>query len=474
MNRHISKILSILLMIGLNWTGLSAIGDTLAYFNDIEGARENTLSAGTLDFSLNNKDFDKFIGLDETILLSSVLTNSGSLDFQYTVEAEKISGSDDFCKGLLLEAKLNGVKKHDDGLMLFSVGTSTARGTWKFEIEMPVSATNIPHGDVCEIDLVFKGWQTDVANYGGGGFFDEERIRIRLTSKMVVLNEFLPNPEGYEYGFDFGDDNNDMPKGEWVELYNNSDFDFDLAGWYIKYSLDTDTNKIMITNANTAPAGTIIGTKNWLVVYMNKAVLNNTGDTIKLFNNANRLIDSYAYTTNSDYCDIEPTPGDENTTDTFGDCSGVPPNKSYARIPDGIGDWVDPVPTPGGMNILEGENIYIAPSAAQIAEPIIDESVETLTQDIDAIEIEEEVTITEEIVAPEEIAEELATEEKIINEEENVEAEKLAIVGEEQVAGEEISLAEIPAVIEEPVDNPLDNQAGEEPSAEEPTEENNE
>ncbi len=73
-------------------------------FNDTETSSGNTYSAGTLDFSLNNKDFDKSIGLDETILLSSVLTNSGSLDFQYTVEAEKISGSDDFCAFLLLEA----------------------------------------------------------------------------------------------------------------------------------------------------------------------------------------------------------------------------------------------------------------------------------------------------------------------------------------------------------------------------------
>jgi len=169
----------------------------------------------------------------------------------------------------------------------------------------------------------------------------------------IVLNEFLPDPDGEEYGFDFGDDSDYMPQGEWIEIYNNSDNSFDLAGWYIRNSLESDANKIVITNLNTVPASTVIGAKNWLVVYMNKAILNNMGDTVRLFDNSNRLIDLYVYTTDSDYCDIEPTPGDDNSTDTFGSCAGVPPNKSYARIPDGTDDWVDPIPTPGTPNKVE-------------------------------------------------------------------------------------------------------------------------
>jgi len=153
--------------------------------------------------------------------------------------------------------------------------------------------------------------------------------------------------------------------------FDGSDYDFDLAGWYIKDSLDTDTNKIMITAANTYPAGTVINAKSWLVVYMNKAVLNNTGDTVKLFDNTERLVDSYTYTTTSDYCNIEPTPGDKNTTEASGSCAGVPPNKSYARIPDGIGDWVDPIPTPGMANKLN-EELVEEPVEELVEEPISD------------------------------------------------------------------------------------------------------
>jgi len=44
---------------------------------------------------------------------------------------------------------------------------------------------------------------------------------------------------------------------------------------------------------------------------------------------------------------MEPTPGDENDSNpTPPFCpSTVPGNKSYARIPDGTGAWIDPIPT---------------------------------------------------------------------------------------------------------------------------------
>lgn len=328
----------------------------MAYFNDVEDSDGNILTAGSLDFSLTDMSFDKSIGLTEKITIGSVLVNSGTLPFQYTGEIEKISGSNDFCNALELEVELNGIEKHDDSLMLFDVGASTMLGTWDFEFQLPYSASNISHGEECEIDFVFKAWQSEIALYEDSGFTDEERIRVTLTSRMIVLNEFLPRPDGIAYGFDFGDDSSDMPQGEWVEIYNNSTVSKDLSGWYIWDASGSENNKIAITATNTYPASTTIGGEGWLVVYMNKAVLNNTGDTVKLYNSSNVLVDSYAYATPPDFCDIEPTPGDENSTTGTGSCVDVPSNKSYARIPDGIGVWVDPVPTPGGINVLEDGN----------------------------------------------------------------------------------------------------------------------
>ncbi|MCK4473703.1 lamin tail domain-containing protein [Candidatus Parcubacteria bacterium] len=454
MRQSIIKIISLLLIIGLNWTGISAVHSTLAYFSDNEDSNGNIYQAGTLDFCLNSSSLNKFIGLTEKVLLGSVLTNNGSLGFQYTVTAEKISGSDDFCNALKLEAELNGIEKHDDALMSFDIPASTMLGSWSFEIKLPVYAANISHGETCEVDLVFKGWQTDMPVYGTAGFFDEERIHINLTSRMVVLNEFLPNPNGLvpDYGFDFGEDSDSKPQGEWVELYNNSNSNHNLAGWYIWDASNDNSNKVFITDSNTIPGTTTIPANGWLVVYMNKAVFDNTGDTVKLFDGADTLIDSYTYMADNDYCEIEPTPGDENTTNTTGSCGGVPPNKSYARIPDGIGYWVDPIPTPGRMNKLIEEE--------PIAEEILS-TEETPAIEEEAVATEEEPPVVEELPmeeetpsikepAPEEPADdEVPVEEIPVKEVPVVEEEKQPVV-EEELPVEE-TVPEQPVIIEEPV-----------------------
>ena len=327
-----------------------------AYYGDIELSGGNTFTAGSLDFSLTNSNINEYIGLTEKISWKSVLTNSGTLPFKYITSIEEIGGNHDFCDALNLEVERNGVEEHDGDLLSLNVSESAILGTWDFEIQMPLTASNISHGQTCRVDVVFEGWQDNFPSYPNG-FSDEERIQIDLKSRMVVLNEFLPRPDGIAYGFDFGNDSSDMPQGEWVELYNNSDFAEDLTDWYIWDASGFAANKIGITASNTIPATTTIGAKDWLVVFMNKAVLNNTGDSVKLFDNNDNLIDSTSYS-DADYCEIEPTPGDENSTTTTGDCGGVPPNKSYARIPDGIGDWVDPIPTPGGKNALFQEPGY--------------------------------------------------------------------------------------------------------------------
>lgn len=441
--KSIIKIICLSLIIGLNWAGLLAIGETVAYFNDIENSDGNEFAAGSLDFSLTSTDFDKSIGLTETISLGSVLTNSGTIPFEYTIEIEKISGSDDFCNALELEAELNGIEKHDDDLMSFVSGPSTMLGTWIFEVKMPLSASNVSHGDVCEVDFVFHGWQTDFSSYPDG-FSDEEKINVTFTAYMIVLNEFLPNPEGFEYGFNFGNDSDEMPQGEWVELYNNSENAFDLTNWYIWDASGAEVNKIAITSLNTDLSTTVIPVEGWMVVYMNKAVLNNTGDTVKLLDDTDTLIDSHTYTDN-DYCDIEPTPGDENSTTTTGSCGGVPPNKSYARIPDGIGYWVDPIPTPGRMNRLDYVPFVQAGGGAAVLSPIQEENI------VDIVEIMSESDSFEDIIEPEEdviedVIEEEITEELIDEPVEELVEEPISeeALNEEPLIDEELFINEEP------------------------------
>lgn len=354
LKRFSIQFLVLLLLAGLNWTGFWAIGSTVAFFNDTETSSENGFTAGYLDFDLSVHEFESFIGLGEIVSKNTVIVNSGGMDFQYTLEAEEISDVDGLCNALNLQAKLNGVEQYDGDLISLATSASTTLGTWKFNIELPVDEDSFGSGEECQFDVVFKGWQTNVGSYNDGGFTDEERMSFTITAgQMIVLNEFLPRPSGVAYGFDFGNDSSDMPQGEWVELYNNSTEAVDLTGWYLRDSTNSVGNKTNITTLNTAPASTTITGKSWLVVYMNKAIYNNTGDTVRLFNDEDVLVDSHAYAI-SDFCEIEPSPGASNSEDAFGgDCANVPPNKSYARIPDGIGEWVDPIPTPGGVNVLE-------------------------------------------------------------------------------------------------------------------------
>src|SRR3989344_4109548 len=45
------KLLVLMLAIGLNGVALSRVGYTLGYYNDVESSTENTLEAGSVDFS---------------------------------------------------------------------------------------------------------------------------------------------------------------------------------------------------------------------------------------------------------------------------------------------------------------------------------------------------------------------------------------------------------------------------------------
>lgn len=145
---------------------------------------------------------------------------------------------------------------------------------------------------------------------------------------LVVINEILPNP--------VGDDNAAKPNGEWVELYNKSDKEIDVAGWYL-YADTIDAHALPINSERTNTGNTKIPAHGFLVVYRNSDSnfsLNQDrgGNTVRLYNGplaSGTLIDSHTYT------------------------GPVKEGKSIARIPDGGNTWYDPIPTPGEPNRLE-------------------------------------------------------------------------------------------------------------------------
>ena len=122
------------------------------------------------------------------------------------------------------------------------------------------------------------------------------------ANALVVINEFCPNCDP-----------------EWIELYNDSESSVDLSGWEIQDGNTKSTDDLTISG-EIPPKG--------MVVYEHpKGWLNDSNDTVNLYDNTNSTspVDSYSYTSTE-------------------------ADKTYSRIPDGFGDFVLTTPTKGGFN----------------------------------------------------------------------------------------------------------------------------
>lgn len=461
--KKISKSICLLLIIGLNCSFLG-IGETLAFYNDTETSPANSYLMGSLDLSLNsNNDFLPSVTPNQDASRTINLVNDGSLEFNYQLGLNNLSGNLDLCAELILEMSLNSSNVYTGSLAGFSVPASTLATSSTDVLELKVSLnSNNPdlQNKTCNFDLQATGWQINLSE-PTKGYVDVETIANTITSGTwitgVVLNEFLPNPWHWILGIE----TDTFPKGEWVELYNNDDAPYDLSGWYIK---DLENNFKYITALNTVPATTTIPAYGWLVVYMNGPTLNNCGnETVALYDQTNNLVDSYSYN-GCDYCHLEPTPGEANTEEPSNLCNGcyVHPNKSFARIPDGTGTWVDPIPTPGLPNLLETdvveEDVYLG-FQSQIIEELrqylvneenlineggsasAEESVnneEVLVDEQEPVLNQEELVLEEPSLAETEVTDEIVEDiitDEVTATEPNTEADEPAAVNDDPVEG---------------------------------------
>lgn len=212
------------------------------------------------------------------------------------------------------------------------------------------------------------------------------------TTTHIVINEFMPNP--------VGNDDAAKPGGEWVELFNPTSVPVDVDGWVL-YDSD-NAHELVISALNTGTGDTIVPSHGFLVVYRNgngDFILNNTsGDSVRLFDDAiasgGSLIDSHTY------------------------AISAPENKSFARVPDGSANWIDPDPTPGEPNMFffemmdgaseaflpSGEEMVLVEKAEELEHlesPVAADSVSTSTIEINEAETIDEVSMeTSEPVPP--------------------------------------------------------------------------
>lgn len=171
------------------------------------------------------------------------------------------------------------------------------------------------------------------------------------TSAHVVINEFMPNPGSGKIGTAGG-----PLDGEWIEIFNPTNGPVDITG-YVLYDNDNG-HALPITVSNTDTGNLTIPSKERVVVYRDGNPDFNLevsgGDTVRLISdtigNGGVLVDSHTYT------------------------ASVPTDKSFARIPDGTANWIDPEATPGAPNRAFFEEI------PELPETVPDATFPTLPQ----------------------------------------------------------------------------------------------
>ena len=355
---------------------------TTSFLFDNEISNDNAFSASTLAIGMRSGQ-NNFVSGPLTMEPGDRVTRDvyvqklGSSDMKYKSEFEMLAGSDsELCEALELRAYYNWYDalpsfpsyhqfRHMDlkysGLLSNFTDFDTspdpdmtlfnshfyfnnlfygANEHWfYYQVTLPSGVSASLQDMDCNFNIKTTAWQTDFTN-DSLGFSHSADLEGNISTAiwapeyLIALNEFIPDP--------VGSDDSLMPEGEWIELYNNGSVDFDVNNWVIYDS--SDSNEIVISSSNSDNNGnhldggeTIVPAGGRLVVYRNgdsDFALNNngSGDSVRLYtdriNSGGVLIDSYVYTSTLE-------------------------GKSYARIPDGVGAWVDPVPTPGWENTNE-------------------------------------------------------------------------------------------------------------------------
>ena len=422
------QIISIASVLGLILPSVSFGIAPVGGYRDTETSNANIFSAATLDFHLTNQNVSGFVGMEndgEIFHTSVAIPESGSMPMQYFVSSTSTSP---VCSEFRVRVKQNETEIFEGPLPNFLSDRTTIFGTWKFEFDLPIGAA-VTQGDLCQANIIFSAWREEIDNPEESGFFDIETLSLNLKAKTIVLNEVLayPNPS-HTY----------PSNREFIELKNNGNVPVDVAGWEVSEMTGGGVeNKYTITTAGgsytASPYGgsTIIPAGGWLVLLLSDGTgLNNDGDTIRLYDSSDNKLDEYSY-----------------KIAKYGE--------SDARYLDGVGAWVDPIPTPGGQNILEEETEEPIIEEPAAEEPVVVEETALVVETKPAEEVvpTEEVPVVGEPVLEEEIQapEEPAQEQPPVPEEPAIPEEPLIIEQETVIE---------PEPVVAPVDDSDDNSEG--------------
>jgi hypothetical protein len=187
----IVKIVALLMIVCLNWSGLSAVTGTIAYFQDDSGSNGNIFSSLTLGFYLESPADFSPVNINPCLPATRniSLINNGILGFQYTAGVSEISG--ELCDYLDLTADLDeGDVEYNGGLAGFSYGPIEFSDPedWVFTLHLNSNELSLQN-KTCQFKFVFDGWQIDFS-VPGSGFSDREEIVNNINT-----GDWLPEVE---------------------------------------------------------------------------------------------------------------------------------------------------------------------------------------------------------------------------------------------------------------------------------------
>src|SRR3989344_6873202 len=174
------KLLVLMLAIGLNGVALSRVGYTLGYYNDVESSTENTLEAGSVDFSLAVSGWQATttaVSMPPGDIVKKEVTifHQDSNPFQYFATSTNLTGDLDFCTGLNVVATLEGTEMYNGPLVGLLTATTTVLDSWEFTY---TTGVNDFQNKICDFDIDYNAWQTrhDYPTFEDGGFSDTEKV----------------------------------------------------------------------------------------------------------------------------------------------------------------------------------------------------------------------------------------------------------------------------------------------------------
>ena len=193
MRKFAMRVVALALIVGLNLTGLNAIGTTVAYYNDVENSNGNLYQAGSVDFTLTNTPYSlpqTAINLSQGAVASTtvkVIPEVTSNPFWYQASSTNFGIDLDFCQTLTITSFLEGSQNYSGLLSNLLSPATTTLDDWRFNVSTNVNSYN----KVCTFDFAYRAWQErhNLPEFDKMGFNDEEKVSNRVASKGFRINK---------------------------------------------------------------------------------------------------------------------------------------------------------------------------------------------------------------------------------------------------------------------------------------------